>query len=76
VQRSLRASGIGTGIHYPLPIHLQPAWKDLGYEPGDFPVSEQAADQVLSLPMYPELTESAIAEVADQVREAAAARIA
>jgi dTDP-4-amino-4,6-dideoxygalactose transaminase len=71
VLRSLRASGIGTGIHYPVPIHLQPAWKDLGYEPGDFPICEQAADQVLSLPMYPELTESAIVEVADQLMEAA-----
>jgi dTDP-4-amino-4,6-dideoxygalactose transaminase len=71
VQRELHASGIGTGIHYPIPIHLQPAWEDLGYGPGEFPVSERAADQVLSLPMYPELTREAIAEVASRLTEVA-----
>jgi dTDP-4-amino-4,6-dideoxygalactose transaminase len=72
VQSKLHASGIETGIHYPIPIHLQPAWEDLGYGPGEFPVSELAADQVLSLPMYPELTRGAIAEVAGRLTEAAA----
>lgn len=47
---------ISTGIHYPVPIHLQPAYRDLGYQAGDFPVSERCADRILSLPMYPELT--------------------
>jgi len=56
--------GIVTGIHYPIPIHLQPAYADLGYQRGDFPVTEQAAGEILSLPMYPELTEEAIARVA------------
>ena len=46
---------IATGMHYPIPLHLQPAYKDLGYREGDFPVSEQVAGRVLSLPMYPEL---------------------
>jgi dTDP-4-amino-4,6-dideoxygalactose transaminase len=56
--------GISTGIHYPIPVHLQPAYRDLGYQRGDFPVTEQAADEILSLPMYAELTEEAIACVA------------
>jgi dTDP-4-amino-4,6-dideoxygalactose transaminase len=45
-----------TGIHYPIPIHLQEAYQDLDYEPGDFPITEEYADQILSLPMYAELT--------------------
>ncbi len=47
---------IGTGIHYPTPVHLQPAYADLGYKPGDFPVSERIADETLSLPMFPGIT--------------------
>jgi dTDP-4-amino-4,6-dideoxygalactose transaminase len=60
--------GISTGIHYPIPVHLQPAYRDLGYQRGDFPVTEQAADEILSLPMYAELTEEAIACVAAAIR--------
>ena len=52
----LTARGIGAGIHYPIPLHLQPAYKSLGLLPGAFPVSEAAAAGVLSLPMYPEIT--------------------
>jgi dTDP-4-amino-4,6-dideoxygalactose transaminase len=59
--------GIVTGIHYPVPIHLQQAYADLGYRRGDFPVTERAADEILSLPMYPELTQDAIARVADAI---------
>jgi dTDP-4-amino-4,6-dideoxygalactose transaminase len=66
VQEALQARGIHTGIHYPIPVHLQPAHADLGYRSGDFPVSEQLAREVLSLPLYPELTD-------DQVRQVAAA---
>ena len=50
-------AGISTIIHYPTPIHLQPAYADLGLEPGTFPVTESAARRILSLPMYPELGE-------------------
>ena len=52
LQRHLTAAGIGTGIHYPIPIHLQAAYTALGWTRGDFPVSEDAADQILSLPMF------------------------
>jgi dTDP-4-amino-4,6-dideoxygalactose transaminase len=55
-QDALLAQGIQTGIHYPIPVHRLPAHADLGYREGQFPHSEQAAAQVLSLPMFPELT--------------------
>lgn len=67
----LQAGGIQTGIHYPIPVHLLPAYEDLGYKRGDFPHSEQAADEVLSLPMYAELTESQAGVVAAAVRRLA-----
>ena len=51
----LAAAGIGTGIHYPIPLHLQKAYRALGYRQGDFPVTERAAAEILSLPMYPGL---------------------
>jgi dTDP-4-amino-4,6-dideoxygalactose transaminase len=54
---SLHRQGIGAGIHYPLPLHLQPAYAGLGYRPGSLPVTEAAAREVLSLPLYPEMTE-------------------
>ena len=56
LQSDLKAAGIGTGIHYPIPLHLQKAYRNLGYEQGDFPVTERVAAEILSLPMYPQLT--------------------
>ena len=56
VLKALNAAGIGAGIHYPVPVHLQGAFAHLGHQKGDFPVTEKAADQMLSLPIYPELT--------------------
>jgi dTDP-4-amino-4,6-dideoxygalactose transaminase len=56
LQQKLNARGIQTGIHYPIPVHLQPAYADLGYDVGSFPESEAAAQEVLSLPLFPELT--------------------
>jgi dTDP-4-amino-4,6-dideoxygalactose transaminase len=73
-QEALKAKGIQTGIHYPTPVHLLPAYADLGYRRGQFPHAEQAADEVLSLPMYPELTDSQCESVASAVRILAAAR--
>jgi dTDP-4-amino-4,6-dideoxygalactose transaminase len=64
LREQLAADGIDTGIHYPVPIHLQPAYRDLGHAPGDFPVAEQLAREVLSLPMYPELPPDAPERVA------------
>lgn len=64
-QAALQARGIATGIHYPTPVHLLPAYADLGYKAGAFPHSEKAANEVLSLPMYPELTAAMQSEVAD-----------
>ncbi len=70
---TLTQSGIGCGIHYPVPLHLQPACRYLGYQEGDFPVSEQAALEVISLPMYPELTPEQIHTVAEKVKDAVCA---
>jgi dTDP-4-amino-4,6-dideoxygalactose transaminase len=53
----LKQKGIDCGVHYPIPLHLQPAYKNLGLKQGSFPVSEQLAKEILSIPIYPELTE-------------------
>lgn len=60
---------IYAGMHYPVPIHLQKAYADLGYQQGDFPISEKYADQILSLPMYAELTPEMIEYVATTIKE-------
>lgn len=64
----LANDGIQSGIHYPIPIHLQEAFADLGHERGDFPVTEFLADRIMSLPMHPNLTVEDIAKVAGSVR--------
>lgn len=71
IRSELHAAGIHAGIHYPIPVHLQPAYANLGYRRGDFPCSERAADEVLSLPVYPELTSGAIERVARAVTRSA-----
>jgi len=68
-QEVLQTQGIHTGIHYPIPVHLLPAYADLGYVAGQFPHSEKAANEVLSLPMYPELTAAQTQTVARAVLE-------
>jgi dTDP-4-amino-4,6-dideoxygalactose transaminase len=70
LQARLQAEGIQTAVHYPVPAHLQPAFADLGYGVNSFPVAEAASRQVLSLPMYPELSTEAIAEVCRVVKRA------
>ena len=70
VLRCLNDEGISAAIHYPVPVHLQPAFRHLGYGPGDFPVAEAAAGQLLSLPLYPQITPEQQARVADAVRRA------
>jgi dTDP-4-amino-4,6-dideoxygalactose transaminase len=72
VQQELAAAGIGTGIHYPTPLHLTRAYEWLQLGPGDFPVAERLASQILSLPMYPELSEDSQRRVAQTLLDAIA----
>jgi dTDP-4-amino-4,6-dideoxygalactose transaminase len=65
----LRQRGIGCGVYYPLPVHLQPAYAPMGGRQGQLPVSERASSQALSLPMFPELADADHARVCDAVRE-------
>jgi dTDP-4-amino-4,6-dideoxygalactose transaminase len=63
----LKDAGIGTGIHYPIPLHLQNAYAFLDYAPGDFPAAEHASSEIVSLPMFPHLTAQQQARVADEI---------
>jgi len=65
----LEQKEVDTGLHYPIPLHLQKAFQHLGYKRGDFPVAEKLADDILSLPIYPELTTQQIEYVCDSIRE-------
>jgi dTDP-4-amino-4,6-dideoxygalactose transaminase len=69
LQRTLQSHGVATGIHYPIPVHLQPAWAELKYSEGSFPESERAAREVLSLPMFPEMTPSQVEQVCAAVAQ-------
>jgi dTDP-4-amino-4,6-dideoxygalactose transaminase len=70
---ALKERGVATLVHYPIPLHLQPAFASLGGKPGDFPVAERAADEILSLPFYPELADEKARAVATAVGRAAEA---
>src|SRR6266404_3838375 len=69
LQAHLAEAGIGTGIHYPIPLHLQKAYQHLGYKKGDFPVTERIASEIVSLPMFPQLTQDQQNQVAHSVKE-------
>ena len=63
----LKSTGIGTGIHYPIPLHLQKAYASLKYGEGDFPITERVAREIVSLPMFPQLTDRQQSRVAEEV---------
>ncbi len=65
----LKERGISSGVYYPLPLHLQPAYKHLGYEKGDFPETEKVAEEILSLPMYPELDKRKMDFIIEKIKE-------
>ena len=67
--------GIQTAVHYPVPLHLQPAYRDLGYRAGDFPVAEAVSREILSLPFFPEMTDQQVQEVAGVIREGLPANV-
>jgi len=69
LQKYLNEKGIGTGLHYPVPLHLQKAYSHQGYKEGDFPVTESVAKRLLSLPMYPELTKEQIEYTAESIQQ-------
>jgi dTDP-4-amino-4,6-dideoxygalactose transaminase len=71
VQQALMARGIQTAVHYPFPVHLLPAYADLGHRRGDFPQAEKMSAEQLSLPIYPELSQEAVSQVANAVSESA-----
>lgn len=73
LQQQLTVAGVGTGIHYPIPLHLTKAYTRLGYRAGAFPVAERAAGEVLSLPMFPHLSHEAQRYVAEQIGHGVAA---
>lgn len=68
VKNQMQEQGVNSMIYYPLPIHLQPVYKNLGYQPGQLPVSEQASHEVLSLPMFPELDQEQQDKVIDTLK--------
>jgi len=70
VLKALQAAGVGAGIHYPIPVHLQPAYAGRGLKRGSFPAAEKAADEILSLPLYPEMTEAQASFVVETLRGA------
>jgi dTDP-4-amino-4,6-dideoxygalactose transaminase len=69
MQKRLAAEKIGTALHYPVPLHLQNAYASLNFDEGDFPITEMVTAQILSLPMFPQLTSNQQSRVADSVRQ-------
>ena len=68
LREELKSKGIATGIHYPIPLHLQPAYNYLGYKRGDFPITEKASQEIISLPMFAELSDEQIEEIVKIIR--------
>jgi dTDP-4-amino-4,6-dideoxygalactose transaminase len=76
LQSALAEAGISTGIHYPIPLHLQKAYAHLGFSKGDFPVTERVASEIVSLPMFPQLQKEQLREVAKRVKEFVSSQVA
>jgi len=74
-QAALAEAGIGTGIHYPIPLHLQKAYESLNFKKGDFPVTERVAAEIVSLPMFPQMTNEQVNEISKRVKEFVGARV-
>jgi dTDP-4-amino-4,6-dideoxygalactose transaminase len=74
-RKALETDGIASGVHYPIPLHLQPACADYGYQPGAFPVTEQVAQRIVSLPMYPELTPEQLERVIAAIKKSLLANV-
>ena len=72
----LKEQGIGTGIHYPVPLHLQKAYQHLGYQQGDFPICEKVAREIVSLPMFPQLQSDQQQRVVTAVAEFVESKVA
>jgi len=72
VLKSLNDAGVGAGVHYPVPVHLQGAFKQLGHKEGDFPAAEKAAKEILSLPMFAEITAEQQQATVDALKKAVA----
>ncbi len=68
VRQTLGERGIECGLHYPIPLHLQKAYRDLGYQTGDFPDTEESANTILSLPIFPHITEEMVAYVCENLK--------
>jgi dTDP-4-amino-4,6-dideoxygalactose transaminase len=75
VMKELGEQGIGTGIHYPVPLHMQKAYAHLGYKVGDFPVTEKVAPEIVSLPMFPQMTKQQVEHVASVLKNAVTERV-
>jgi dTDP-4-amino-4,6-dideoxygalactose transaminase len=75
LQAALAEAGIGTGIHYPIPLHLQKAYQPLNHKKGDFPVTERVAAEIASLPIFPQMTNEQVDEVSKKVKEFIAVRL-
>jgi dTDP-4-amino-4,6-dideoxygalactose transaminase len=69
LMKYLAENEIQTALHYPIPLHLQKAYSYLGYDKGNFPVAEKCCDEILSLPMYPEMTEEQVSFVCDTIKK-------
>ena len=67
MMKHLKGAGIGTGIHYPIPLHMQKAYSWLHYSPADFPVARRIASEIVSLPMFPHLTAEQQAQVTEEI---------